>query len=104
MAVAMAARAAAAADAAGSIIVGIVVLLRVSFFENAEIMMRASRFMVSISIAGNSDTPPLIRPASDETGLTGEEVGLIGVAGLTGGGGATATEGRGIFRDCSRFA
>ena len=69
LAAAMAARAAAAADAAGSSIAGIVVLLCVSFFENAAIMMRASRFIVSISIAGNSDTPPLVSPAFDETAV-----------------------------------
>lgn len=71
LAAAMAARAAAAADAAGSSIAGIVVLC-VSLFENAAIMMRASRFIVSISIAGNSDTPPLVRPAFDETAVRGD--------------------------------
>jgi hypothetical protein len=42
--VAMAARAAELAAAAGSMIVGMVVLPRVSFFENAAIMIRASHF------------------------------------------------------------
>jgi hypothetical protein len=48
----MAARAAELAAAAGSMIVGMVVLPRVSFFENAAIMIRASHFIVSTSIAG----------------------------------------------------
>ncbi len=106
LAAAMAARAAAAADAAGSSIAGIVVLC-VSLFENAAIMMRASRFIVSISIAGNSDTPPLVSPAFDETAVRDDATRgteIVDVAGRARGGGAAATEGRGIFRDCSCLA
>jgi hypothetical protein len=99
VAVAMAARAAAMADAAGSSIAGIVVL-PVPFFENAAIMMRASRFIVSIFHAGNSETPPLVRPAFDETAVRGDGTRgaeIVDVAARAGGSGAAATDGRGIF-------
>lgn len=76
LAVAIAARAAASAAAAGSRIAGIVVLPCAPFLEKAAIMMRASRFIVSISI-GNSETPPLAASGTERGEPEGESGGWV---------------------------
>ena len=58
LAVAIAAWAAAAAAAAGSSLAGIEAPACMLFFENAAIMIRASRFIASIFIAENSERHP----------------------------------------------
>ncbi len=104
LALAIAARAVASAATAGSGIAGLVEPPCAPFFENAAIMMRASRFIVSISAGGNSETPPLVADGT-ERGELGSEIGCgSGEAPRAGVGEAAATDGRGIFRFCACLA